>query len=139
MQPVKGLGLQASQYFSICPLSLTIASWVSDGSKTDSAAEVLDILHEGAACELCAVVVDDPVGYTKMAHYSLEELDGRLSCDLPHCLHLRPLCELVDCNVQVLEAPDSAGERAQYVEPPYREGPGERDGLKGLGWLMELL
>ena len=76
MQHVKGLGPQASQYFSICPLSLTIASWVSNGSETDFAAEVLDILHEGAACELGAVVGDNPVRYAKTAHQSLEELDG---------------------------------------------------------------
>ena len=36
---------------------------------------------------------------------------------LPHWFHFRPLCELVDCNIQVLKAPDSAGEGAQYVEP----------------------
>ena len=49
---------------------------VSNGSETDFAAEVLNILHEGAACELCAVVGDDPVGYTKTAYQSLEELGG---------------------------------------------------------------
>ena len=68
VQPVKGLGPQASQYFSICPLSLTIASRVSNGSETDFAAEVLGILHEGAARELCAVVGDDPVWPTKTAN-----------------------------------------------------------------------
>ena len=65
---IKGSHLESMQYFSVCPLSLTIASWVSNGSETDFAAEVLDILHEGAACELCADVGDDPVGYTKTAH-----------------------------------------------------------------------
>ena len=75
MQPVKGLGFQASQYFSICPLSLNIASRVSNGSKIDFAAEVLGILDEGAACELGAVVGDNPVRYAKTAHSSLEELD----------------------------------------------------------------
>src|SRR4051812_23194311 len=111
---------------------------MSDGNETDLAAEVLSILHEGAACELRTVVSDDPVGYTVTAHEPLEELDGRLSCDLPHRLHFWPLCELVDGHVQVLKAPDSAGEGAQYVEPPDREGPGERNGLKGLSWLMKL-
>ena len=41
MQSVKGPCPQASRYFSICPLSLTIASWVSNGSETDFATEVL--------------------------------------------------------------------------------------------------
>jgi hypothetical protein len=49
---------------------------VGNRSKTNLAAKVLDILHEGAARELCAVVGDDPVWYTKAANYSFEELDG---------------------------------------------------------------
>ena len=76
MQSVKGLCPQASEYFSICPLSLTIASWVSNGSETDLVAEVLNILHEGVACELRAVVGDNPIGYTKTSQESFEELDG---------------------------------------------------------------
>ena len=40
---------------------------VCHGSKTDLAAEVLNVLHEGAACELRAVVGDDSVWHTKMA------------------------------------------------------------------------
>ena len=69
----------------------------------------------------------------------MPQQNSRLRCHLPHCFHLRQLCELVDCNVQVLKAPDITGERAQYVEPPDREWPGERDRLKGLSWLMKLL
>ena len=38
--------------------------------------------------------------------------------------HPRPLCELVDCNVQVLKAPDSSGKGAEDVEPPDRKWPG---------------
>ena len=34
------------------------------------------------------------------------------------------LCELVDCNVQELKAPDSSGEGAEDVEPPDRKRPG---------------
>ena len=91
---------------------------MSNGSETDLVAEVFNISHEGVACVLRAVVGDNPIGYTKTAHQSFEELDGSLCCDLPHFFHFWPLYELVDCNVQVLKAPDSAGERAQYVEPP---------------------
>ena len=75
-QPVRGLGPQASQYFSICPLRLAVAPWVCHRSETDLAAEVLDVLHEGEACELRAVVGDDSVWHTKMADQSFEELDG---------------------------------------------------------------
>jgi hypothetical protein len=41
---------------------------VSNRSETDFAAKVLDILQEGVARELCAVIGDDPVGYTKAAN-----------------------------------------------------------------------
>jgi hypothetical protein len=37
-------------------------------SKTDFAAEVLDVLHEGAARELRAVVGDDSIWHTKMVN-----------------------------------------------------------------------
>jgi hypothetical protein len=41
---------------------------MSNRSKIDLAAKVLDILHEGVAHELCAVVGDDPIRYTKTAN-----------------------------------------------------------------------
>ena len=49
------------------------------------------------------------------------------------------LRELVDGNIQVLEAPGSTWEGAQDVEPLDREGPGERDCPKGLSWLIYIL
>ena len=49
---------------------------MSNGSEANFAAEVLNVLHEGVARELRAIVGDDPVGYTKTAHYSLEELEA---------------------------------------------------------------
>ena len=39
-------------------------------------------------------------------------------------IHFRPLCELVDGDVQVLKAPDSSGKRAEDIEPPDRKWPG---------------
>jgi hypothetical protein len=41
---------------------------MSNRSKIDFAAKVLDVLHEGVARELCAVVGDDPVWHTKTAN-----------------------------------------------------------------------
>ena len=76
VQLVKGLRSQASQHFSICPLRLAVAPWVCHGSKTDLATEVLNVLHEGVACELRAVVGDDSVWHTKTADQSLEKLDS---------------------------------------------------------------
>ena len=116
VQLVKGLRSQASQHFSIRPLCLAVAPGVCHGSKTDLAAEVLNILHEGVACELRAVVGDDPVRDPETANNRPEEFDRGLRRHLPRWFHFWPLCELVDCNVQVLKAPDSAGERARREE-----------------------
>ena len=74
MQPVKGLGPQALQYFSICPLSLTIASRVSNGSKIDFAAEVLGILHEGAAWNYVPLSVITRLGTPKQHTSPLKNL-----------------------------------------------------------------
>ena len=73
-QLVESSCLEASQHFSISPFRLAVAPWMSNRSKIDLAVKVLDILHEGVARELCAVVGDDPVGYSKMANYSFELL-----------------------------------------------------------------
>ena len=75
-QLVKGLRSQASQHFSICPLRLAVAPGVCQGSKTNLAAEVLNVLHEGVARELRAVVDDDSVWHTKMVDQSLEKFDS---------------------------------------------------------------
>src|SRR6187399_2020846 len=138
-QPIEGSCLEPAQHFSIGPLRLTIAPRVSNRSETDLGAKVLDVLHEGATSELCAVVGDDPVRDSETANNRPEEPDRRLCCHLSHWFHFWPLCELVDCNVQVLKAPDSTGERAEDIEPPDREGPGQRERLESLSWLMNLV
>ena len=76
MQPVKGLRSQASQHFSIRPLCLAVALGVCNGSKTDLPAEVLNLLHEGVARELRAIVGDASVWHTKMVDQSLEKFDS---------------------------------------------------------------
>jgi hypothetical protein len=76
VQPVKGSCLETMQHFSICPFRLAVASRVSNRCKTDFAAKVLDISHEGAARELCAIVGDDFVRNPETANKSFEELDG---------------------------------------------------------------
>ena len=61
MQPVESSGLEPAQHFSVCPLRLTVASRMSNRSEADLGAKILDVLHEGAARKLRAVVGDDPV------------------------------------------------------------------------------
>ena len=75
VQPVESSGLEPAQHFSICPLCLTVASRVSNRSEADLGAKVLDVLHEGAARKLRAVVGDDPVRNPETANNRPEELD----------------------------------------------------------------
>jgi hypothetical protein len=60
-QPVKGSCLETTQHFSVHSFCMSIASRVSDKGKTNLASKVLDVLHKGAARELCVVVGDDSV------------------------------------------------------------------------------
>ena len=76
MQPVKSPSLEASQHLYVCPLSMALTPGVSHRSKTNLAAEVLNVLHEGVARELRAIVGGDSIWHTKMADQSLEELDS---------------------------------------------------------------
>src|SRR4051812_5828966 len=124
MQPVESPSLESMQHFSICPLRLTVAPGVSNRSEADLGAKILDVLHEGVACELRTVVGDDPVRDPEAANNRPEEFDRGLGRHLPHWFYFRPLCELVDCDVQVLKAPDNSGEGAEDIEPPDRKGPG---------------
>jgi hypothetical protein len=75
-QPVKGSCLETTQHFSIYPFCLSIASRVSDRGKTNLASKILDVLHEGVARELSAVVGDDSIRNPEPANQSFKELDG---------------------------------------------------------------
>jgi hypothetical protein len=112
---------------------------MSNGGKRDLAPERMNILGEGAACELGVVVSDYLGGYSKAAHQSLHELDSCLGGNLSHWLYFRPLCKLVDCHEQEFKAPDTSGEWAQDVEPPDQKWSGERYRLESLSWLMNIL
>ena len=74
MQPVESSGLESPQHFRVCPLRLTVASRVSNRSEADLGAKILDVLHEGAARKLRAVVGDDPVRDPETANNRPEEL-----------------------------------------------------------------
>ena len=60
--------VKAPQHFYIRPLSLVVTSRMSNRSKIDPVAEVLNVLHEDAGCELRAVVGNDSVRHTEMEH-----------------------------------------------------------------------
>src|SRR3954462_5464881 len=75
VQPVESSSLEPVQHFGIGPFRLTVAPGMSYRSEADLGAEILDVLHEGAARELRTVVGDDPVGDPEVANNRPEELD----------------------------------------------------------------
>jgi hypothetical protein len=112
---------------------------MSNGSERDLDSKALNILCEGMACELRAVVRDQLGGYSKMAHQSLYEIYSCLCGYLSNWLYFRPLFNLVDCNEQEFKAPGTSGERAQDIKPPDQKRLGERYRLESLSWLMNVL
>lgn len=75
VQLVESSRLETMQHFSVFPLYLAVGPWVSNRRETELGVDVSPILHEGVAGELCAVVGDDPIGYTETANYSFEKFD----------------------------------------------------------------
>jgi hypothetical protein len=49
---------------------------MSNRGKLNFSSKGLNVLHEGAACELGAAVSDDSGGYSETAHQSFQELDS---------------------------------------------------------------
>src|SRR3954470_24231873 len=72
-QLVKTSGLEPAQHLGIGPFRLTVAPGVSNISEADLGAEILGVLHEGVAYELCTVVGDDSVGDPETANNQPEE------------------------------------------------------------------
>ena len=73
------------------------------------------------------------------AHEALDELDRRAGRDGTNWLHLFPLGELVDGDVEVAVAPGQSREGTQDVQPPDRKWPREWDSLEALSRLVDLL
>jgi hypothetical protein len=76
----------------------------------DLDAEVFTVLLKHPDCELGPIVSDDPVGDPKPVDDYLDKLDYRLFVDLDYRGCFRPLCELVDGDVQIPESSDGLGE-----------------------------
>ena len=119
-------------------LGLAVAARVSHGGVADLRAEVGEVGFEQPAGELRAIVGDDAAGHAEAAYQALDELHRGSCRDVPDWLHLRPLGEFVDGDVEVAVAPNRSWERSQNVQPPDREQPRKGDGLKSLSGLVYL-
>ena len=70
-----------------------------------------------------AIVGDYAVRHAESANQALDELYRGSHRDVLDRLHLRPLGEFVDGDVEVTIAPANPRERSQDVEAPDCEGP----------------
>ena len=109
--------LEALEDLSVCSLRLAVAARVSYRDVANLHAKVGAVGLEEAAGELRAIVGDDVVGDAEEAHQTLDELHRRSHRDVADWLHLRPLGEFVDGDVEVAVVPDSAWEWSRDVQP----------------------
>ena len=86
-------------------------------------------LQEFLSVELCAVVSDYGVGYSKWMDDISEEQHSLFSLDPCDRSDLNPLGEFVDCDKQVGEAPGRLLQRPDEVEAPNSKGPSNGDRL----------
>ena len=89
--------------------------------------------NEFLAGELCVVVCDVGVWYSKMMDDIEEEYHSLLKLDHGDQPSFDPFCELVYGDKQVGVALGCLLERSNQIEPPDREGPCDGDQLECLG------
>ena len=85
------------------------------------------------AGELCAVVYDDGVWYSKVMDDVKEEQHSLLRLDCGDRPSFNPFCKLVYGDKQVGEAPGRLFDWPNQVKPPDHEGPCDGDHLECLG------
>ena len=114
-------------------LDLPVRSGVRYGSPVD--VDVIFIVEpeELLASELCAVVRNDGVRYSKALDDVKEEQYGLFGLDRGDRPSFYPFCELVYGDKQVGVALGRLFERPNQIEPPDREWPGDGDHLERLG------
>jgi hypothetical protein len=110
LHAVIGACLETLEDFSIGSLDLSITLWMSNGCITDLDAKMLTISLKHIADELGPVVGDDHVQDPEPTDGGLDKLDCGLLIDPDHRGCFRPLGELVDGDVQILESSDGPGE-----------------------------
>lgn len=76
------------------------------------------------ACELCAVVSDELVGYSEASDDILEELDRGVLVDLCDGFCLGPLGEFIDGDVEEAVSSRCRRKRSYNVQTPHSQWPG---------------
>ena len=119
-------------------LNLPVRSGVRDGGPIDPDVLFITESKEFLTGELCVVVRDDGVWYSKMTDDVEEEQHGLLGLDHRDRPSFDPFCEFVYRDKQVGVAPGCLFERSNQIEPPDHEGPRDGDHLECLGQEVSL-
>ena len=114
-------------------LDLPVRSGVHDGGPIDPDVVFIIESNELLAGELCAIVRNDGVRYSKAMDDVEEEQHSLLGFDHGDRSSFDPFRKLVYGDKQVGEAPGRLFEWPNQVEPLDREGPCDGDHLERLG------
>ena len=114
-------------------LDLPVHSRVRDGGPIDPDVVFIAESKELLVGELCVIVCNDGVWYSKAMDDVEEEQHGLLELDCRDWSSLYPLCKLVYGDKQVRIAPGRPLERSDQIEPPDHEWPRDGDHLECLG------
>ena len=113
-------------------LDLPVCLGVHDNGPIDQDVVFIAEPKEFLVDELCAVVPDDGVWYSKVMD-DVEEEHGLLGLDHGDRPSFDPFCELVYGDKQVDASSGHLLERPNQIEPPDHEGPRDGDHLERLG------
>jgi hypothetical protein len=116
-QAVIGVCLESPEDFCVCPLYLAVALGMSHRRKAELGVDALAILLEEPTCKLGFIVRNDTAWDTESADDRLEEGNSSTLGDANHRGGLRPLCELVDGDVEETVPADDPGEWSQDIHP----------------------
>src|SRR6266540_4181540 len=111
---------------------LPVTLWVCHRSVVDFDTEFFAPIFEIYACELSAIIHDNPVGDAESDHNVLEEFLYFGSCDRADRFGFNPLGEFVDGDEEMCKTTRCSLQRADYVKTPDCKWPSDRDSLQFL-------
>jgi len=117
---------------------LTVGLWVSHCCPVHTYVVSVAEFQELSPGELCAIIGDYGVWYSKSVDDIREEQHSLFGLDPCGGSDFNPLGKLVDCDKQVGEAPERLLQRSDKIEAPDGKGPGDGDSLQSLGGEMNL-
>src|SRR5205814_1469567 len=109
---------------------LPVALWVCHSSVAYFYAEFFAPVFELCACELNAIICDDPIWNAESDHNVLEEFLRFGSCDHGDRFGFNPLGEFVDGDEEMYKTARCSLQRADHIENPDCKRPSDQDSLQ---------